>query len=328
MEGLYLQDIFTDTAVFPNKTTGRFTASQIRPLNNYEVCREDKEAEAKAELPVSASTGPSSFSGPSTSSSFASASSGYSFTRPTLSLSLKKRNVIRKTISLIRLEKGRDKKVSFVPITDIIIKMNGQDDCTVIRVAELVKDEVGFDVTLVNTKCNQIVESDATRGLDFWKSSRKVLAVHSQMFDKVYGKKKAYSAAIDLTQDEDDYDTEEDEAEGPTPPLAKRRKTNEKQNNELQGIHQALIKIQQMIRPDGALRRVQSIFECVICRSVMDTPLFSPCCNRMLGCSACLHNWFAHSPTCPHCKQAVTATEWLEVKGLQEIEDVRASVEN
>ena len=58
------------------------------------------------------------------------------------------------------------------------------------------------------------------------------------MFDKVYGKKKAYSAAIDLTQDEDDYDTEEDE--GPTPPLAKRRKTNEKQNNELQGIHQAL----------------------------------------------------------------------------------------
>ena len=33
-----------------------------------------------------------------------------------------------------------------MPITDIIIKMNGQDDCTVTRVAELVKDEVGFDV--------------------------------------------------------------------------------------------------------------------------------------------------------------------------------------
>lgn len=168
MEGLYLQDIYTDTAVFPNKTTGRFTASQIHSLNNYEVCGEDKEAEVNTELPVS--TGPSSLAGPSsltgpsslaglsssyfntTAPSFASASSGYSFTRPILSLSLKKRNVIRKTISLIRLEKGRDKKVSFVPITDLIVKLNGQDDCTVTRVADLVKDEVGFDVTLVNTK--------------------------------------------------------------------------------------------------------------------------------------------------------------------------------
>ena len=198
----------------------------------------------------------------------------------------------------------------------------------VTRVAELVKDEVGFDVTLVNTKCNQIVDSDATRGLDFWKSSRKVLAVHSHMFDKIFGKKKAYSAAIDLTQDEDDDDTEDNEAEGTGPPLAKRRKTNESLNNELHGIHQALIKIQQMIRPDGVLWRVQSIFECMICRSVMDTPLFSPCCNRILGCRACLHNWFAHSPTCPHCKRVATASEWLEVKGLQQIEDVRASVEN
>ena len=159
MEGLYLQDIYIDTAVLPNKTTGRFTASQIRPLNNYEVCGEDKEAEVKTELPVLA--GPSSLAGPSTSyyntsaPSFTSASSGYSFTRPTLSLSLKKRNIIRKTISLIRLEKGRDKQVSFVPITDIIIKWNGQDDCTVTRVAELVKDEVEFDLTLVSMKCNQ-----------------------------------------------------------------------------------------------------------------------------------------------------------------------------
>ena len=63
MEGLYLQDIYIDTAVLPNKTTGRFTASQIRPLNNYEVCGEDKEAEVKTELPVLA--GRSSLAGPS-----------------------------------------------------------------------------------------------------------------------------------------------------------------------------------------------------------------------------------------------------------------------
>ena len=58
---------------------------------------------------------------------------------------------------------------------------------------------------------------------------------------------------------------------GLTPPLTKHQKTNEKLNNELQSIHQALLKIQQMIRPGGALWRVQCMFECVIHKSVMDT---------------------------------------------------------
>ena len=84
-----------------------------------------------------------------------------------------------------------------------IIKLNGQNDCTVTHGAELVEDEVGFDVNLVkfNTKCIQIVDSDATQGIDFWKSSRKVLAVNIQMLDKAFGKKKPYSAAIDLTKE-------------------------------------------------------------------------------------------------------------------------------
>ena len=90
----------------------------------------------------------------------------------------------------------------------------------VARVAKLVEDEVGFDVTLINTKCNQIVHSDATCGLDFWKSLRKVLADQSR-FTRSSEKKKAYSAATDLTQDEDDCDAK-DEAEGTGPPLSKR----------------------------------------------------------------------------------------------------------
>ena len=100
-----------------------------------------------------------------------------------------------------------------MPITDFIFKLNGQDDCTctVTYVAEFVEDEVGFDVTLVSMKCTQIVDSDATQGIDFWKSSRKVLAAYTLMLDKAFGKKKPYSAAIYLTKDEED-DTEDEEA--------------------------------------------------------------------------------------------------------------------
>ena len=57
------------------------------------------------------------------------------------------------------------------------------------RGAELVEDEVGFDVNLVkfNTKCIQIVDSDATQGIDF--SSRKVLAVNTPMLTRLLGRR-------------------------------------------------------------------------------------------------------------------------------------------
>ena len=59
------------------------------------------------------------------------------------------------------------------------------------RGAELVEDEVGFDVNLVkfNTKCIQIVDSDATQSIDFWKSSRNVLAVNTQMLTRLLGRR-------------------------------------------------------------------------------------------------------------------------------------------
>ena len=171
--------------------------SQIRSLNNYDVCGEDKAAESKAELPVSA--GPSSLGGPSASyyntsaPSFTSTSSGYSFTRLMYFVSFLEETKCHPKDDLSHSlgKKYRDKKVSFVPITDIIIKLNGQNDCTVTRGAELVEDEVGFDVNLVqfNTKCIQIVDSDATQGIDFWKSSRKVLAAYTPMLTRLMGRR-------------------------------------------------------------------------------------------------------------------------------------------
>ena len=127
-------------------------------------------------------------------SAFAAAPSGFVSSEPLcLSLTRRKKNMIRKTITLVRLKRINKHQV----ITDIIVKLNGEAECSIPSVAARVKDEVGFDVILMNTKCNQITDSEATSGLDFWKSSS---AVHAEMFDKFFGKLKAYSTAIDLTQ--------------------------------------------------------------------------------------------------------------------------------
>ena len=36
----------------------------------------------------------------------------------------------------------------------------------------------------MNSKCNQITDNDATQGIDFWQSTRKVLAVSESRFMK------------------------------------------------------------------------------------------------------------------------------------------------
>ena len=52
------------------------------------------------------------------------------------------------------------------------------------------------------------MDSDATQGIDFWKSSRNVLAVNTLMLTKLLGRR---SHIVLLTQDEED-NTEDEEA--------------------------------------------------------------------------------------------------------------------
>ena len=90
------------------------------------------------------------------------------------------------------------------PITDIIIKLNGQDDCTITRVAELIMRS-DLMILLSIWSVTRLWIQIPTPDLDFWKSSRRVLAVHSQMFDKVFLGEKRHMVL--LTQDEDEDDT-------------------------------------------------------------------------------------------------------------------------
>ena len=203
---IFLEEAFSDTAVFPNKVTGRFNHAQLRSGSTYEVHGEIIENNSLS-APEPPSNGASNPANKHSQTCFTSIASGYSFTQAPstskpLPLSLKKKKVVRKTVSLVRLEKSSNGKVVQHTVTDVIIKLSSEDECSVPFVTERIKEEVGFDIVLINTKCSKILDNDATRGIDFWKSSRKVLAVSSERCEKMFGKRKQYAAAIDLTSDD------------------------------------------------------------------------------------------------------------------------------
>lgn len=178
-------------------------------------------------------------------------------------------------------------------ITDVIVKLNGEVECNVSCASTRVIDEVGFDVVLMNTKCNQLTDCDATKGMDFWKSSRKIFAMHSEMYERVCGKERSYNAAIDLTQTSDSIDDTSSE----NGPPAKKGKTMSREMSKLNEIHSVLCKFETTSRKIPEM--VASSLECIVCKGVIEKPMFSSCCDRILGCQTCISNWLSNSSTCP-----------------------------
>ena len=58
------------------------------------------------------------------------------------------------------------------------------------------------------------------------------------------------------------------------------------------------------------------MYECIICKDVMDKPRFAPCCKRIVGCLQCINQWFENHSTCPHCSTSGAAVAYMEVKGI------------
>ena len=134
------------------------------------------------------------------------------------------------------------------------------------------------------------------------------------MFDKFFGKQKAYLAAIDLTQGSS---TDSDENISDPPAKRVRLTTEQKLTKKIDDMHETLQEIKRSAKTIPEM--VKSAMECIICRNVVTKPQFMVCCQRIVGCEGCLNNWFADHNTCPHCAQPVSDETCIEVKGLDDI---------
>ena len=60
-------------------------------------------------------------------------------------------------------------------------------ECNVETVAEMVKDHVGFDVILLKCTLYLLIANDSISGIEYWKSTRKIIAISRVVYEKLMG---------------------------------------------------------------------------------------------------------------------------------------------
>ena len=104
-------------------------------------------------------------------------------TTTTTSIFFKGKKGHSKTIGLVTLKSTKGKLSSEI-VTEVIVCLADLDKCHVPVVAQLVKEQVGYDIILLNNKLYPILDGPSTRG-DFWQStSRKILAASAELYEK------------------------------------------------------------------------------------------------------------------------------------------------
>ena len=181
---VYLVEEVANVVLFPIHN-GRFKTAQVKPGYTYEVHGDQptsKEAPASASpggygTPYGAYTNPYD--------------STISFANPP-----RAKKPLQKTIALVSLSsKDKNKptsskaslKMDYSIVTQVVVSLV-PSQCNVQVVGDLVAQQVGFEVVLLDSKCFPLLANESTSGVDFWKSTRKVLAASKAVFEQHNGK--------------------------------------------------------------------------------------------------------------------------------------------
>ena len=131
--------------------------------------------------------------------------------RPLFSAGKRKKNTFWKTIVLVslanaasdKLSSSKSSDVTYAVVTQIVVALE-PDNCSPVLVAQLVEQQVRYDVILLDSKCFPILDNDTTRTTEYWKSTRKVLAASKVLYIRLKGSSTDPEKAkvdIDLTKE-------------------------------------------------------------------------------------------------------------------------------
>lgn len=293
-ETIYLLKDFDNRALFPGPS-GRFNPSHVDPRCTYEVLGDDASSALGRARDTSQPFGAySSFNSSQMPSS--SSSSGYPRPHPPPSYVGKARqqpkvrkNIVLVTLSLPDSDKpSSSKTLTYSVVTQTQVNVDSSS-CTPTAVSSLVSRSVGFDVVLLDSKCYPLLHNEATTVLEFWKSTRKILAASKVSYEKLTGK--VFSSTIDLTKNEDDNSNSDC--------LPKRKcRSDVTLSRKIEKVHTAIDKLQKGFDFLGSFAKS---FECIICKSTCKKPMVAECCQRVVGCESCVSRWSDSNNSCPHC---------------------------
>ena len=178
---IYLVKEEDNTVIFPNESSGRFISSCITPAATYNVHG-------------------TSTSNPTHATSFGAYPHAQFNRFPALQpppphppAFIGRKKIIKKAVTLASLsfrEQGSStkNKIQYTTVTTVNISLDPtRGDCSIKAVCDKVKEQVGFEVILLDSKCYPLFASEETSDPDFWRSSRKVVAASKARFEKLGG---------------------------------------------------------------------------------------------------------------------------------------------
>ena len=226
------------------------------------------------------------------------------------------RRVIRKIIQVASLSSrdpdkpcsSKSARMAHTIVTQIIITLDPSNgECNVTTATEKARKQLGFSVILLDSTLFPITESESTSSSEFWKSTRKIIAVSMSAYEKAGGVLPE-NELVDLDTDE---------------PQTKRAKT-EQESQEL--TSEVLKKLELIDKKLSFVTELQRTFECVICRSSVTRPVVAACCQRIIGCKECVGKWLVSNSRCPLCSVVGRVAEAIDLVGIFRVPSVPRSV--
>ncbi|XP_035491918.2 nucleotide triphosphate diphosphatase NUDT15 isoform X2 [Scophthalmus maximus] len=175
-----------------------------------------------------------------------------------------------------------------------------------------VQDAIGSHdpIVLTDAQGNAILESEETTGSQHWKQNEKqILAVHEREFQQLQGQKRRRTSI------------KEDDAVGIGEVTEKLQ--------ELILASQSLTNLaatQRVILTPSQLQSIKQGFCCVVCMKFIEEPVFTQCCQSIIGCKPCVEQWQETSVHCAKCRVSTADNNILEVHGLSEAFSVLRSL--
>lgn len=302
---VFLVKEFDSIALFPHETSGKFNQAQVDLAARYEVRGEEVEPSTACATPVAKDVSPfGAFTGPTASLS------AVPHRLPPLANRRKLVSSFRKTIMLVSLALQNPNKpssstcagVDYRIVTQVVVTLEA-GNCNISVVGGLIQQQVGFEVILLDSKCFPVLDSATTSSDEFWRCNRKILAASKSLYTKMIGS----SANPERAREEETLET---------PPAKKQRLHSDSIETFTDKLDSILAKVGRLEQHSRLADELAKLLECVICKEVSQRPVYTPCCQRLVGCKGCIEHWLEDHGTCPHCSSA--AINPSELKGLGE----------
>ena len=314
---IYLIKEYDNCVSFPSEGSGKFNPASLMSGYTYKVCSSENTTQTMSPPTQAPGTCPQT---PFGSYPAIQGQTKHKFAVP-LQIphpprSLKR--VVKKSIVVANLSardgsrasSSKTNGLTYTEVTQVLVSLTVAE-CNVLAVSEFVRAQLGFEVVLLDSKLYPIANIEATSGMDYWKSTRKIIAASRSLYERLGGV--SPDAALAMQEDDDIVLVE------PSAKKAKKKDDNLPNMTSLEDIHKKLDSIGSKVSFHDNLRKT---FECVICRLAVHMPIVAPCCQRIVGCKRCVERWVSAKSSCPFCSvRGLRLSQTIQVKGLDDVTD-------